>query len=87
MLIFMRMEEVMMEAYRDFQSLGIVPLFKLGDSNMGEHDIISILNCTYTYMGTLFKMFNRSQNRKTKNKKEMPLGSGCLDSISDSIIY
>ena len=55
----MRVEDVIVEAHRDFQGLGIVLILKLGD----EHFIVFILNCTYT-LYTLFGMFNRFQNRK-----------------------
>lgn len=79
-LILMQVEDVMVEAHKDFQRLGIVLILKQ------MMNILLFLNCTYT-LCTLFRMFNRFQNLKSKDKKVLSLGLGCLESNPDSTIY
>lgn len=76
----MQVEDVMVEAHKDFQRLGIVLILKQ------MMNILLFLNCTYT-LCTLFGMFNGFQNLKSKDKKAISLGSGCLESNPDSTTY
>ena len=69
----MRVEDVMVEAHKDFQRLGIVLFFK-------EMMNILFFNCTYT-LCTLFGMFNRFQNFKSKDKKRCLWGQASWSQI------